>query len=44
MYKNDVVTFAYSFPYNLIDLERFFNKVLIKRPVGSLKIERIKIA
>ena len=44
MYKNDVFTFAYSFPYSLLDLERFFNKLLIKRQMGTLKVEKIKIA
>jgi hypothetical protein len=43
-YKHDIVTFAYSFPYNLLDLEKFFNKVMIKRAIGSLKIEKTKIA
>ena len=43
-HKNDVVTFAYSFPYSLIDLDKFFNRILMKRPAGSLKIERVKVA
>jgi hypothetical protein len=43
-YKYDVVTFSYSFPYSTLDLERFFHKVMLKRVVAALKIEKIKIA
>lgn len=43
-YKNDVITFANSFPYSLIDLEKFFNRILLKRTISSLKIDKIKVA
>lgn len=42
-YKNDTVIFAYSFPYNLLDAEKFFSRMIYRRISCSMRIERIKI-
>lgn len=43
IYSSDKVTFAYSYPYTNLDLERFFKRVVFRKINAHMKMEKIKV-
>lgn len=35
--------FAYSFPYTSLDMEKYFNKIIYRRIMGHLKMEKMYV-
>jgi 5-methylcytosine-specific restriction endonuclease McrA len=42
-YLNDKVVFAYGYPYNSLDLERFFKKIVYRKISIHMRMEKVKI-
>lgn len=42
-HRGESIMFAYSFPYTSLDMEKFFNKLIYRRVMGHLKMEKFQV-